>query len=446
MWGDLITSDVLESRAYVYTWVTEYGEESPPSPPVLLTGWSNGIWNVTLWQPNANDLGGHRNIKKVNLYRTVPGEGGATVFFFVEEFPIGTEGFTDDIPNSTVALNDQLASTNWFPPPANLLGMTVMQNGMVAGFTGNEIWFCEPYRPHAWPPGYVLTTDFPIVGMGMTGSSLVVCTAAAPYVVSGMAPSQMNQVKCSTSFPCISRASILGGDRVVTYMSPVGLIQVNGNGVVENSSDRWITRQNWQQLVPQKHTARILLASGYYCMGSVSPDGLDHSVAQQGFTIELGAGQYRLLDLAGARRAPARPAASRQPTRWHRRAERADRSVDRHRDRRGEWRGVLLRLHRSGAHAEDLRLAFARLPAERQAQLRGDEGLLHGAAEHAGTERGAAGGRRRQPAVGHAPGGPLGFIKTYCGPRRRRLVPSDRLPRDPPVRRGAAHHRRFQGR
>jgi len=74
---------------------------------------------------------------------------------------------------------------------------------------------------------------------------------------------------------------------VVTYMSPVGLIQVNGNGVVENSSDRWITRQNWQQLVPQKHTRAILLASGYYCMGSVSPDGLDHSVAQQGFTIEL---------------------------------------------------------------------------------------------------------------------------------------------------------------
>jgi hypothetical protein len=31
---------VLEARAYVYTWVTEYGEEGPPSPAATNTGWS----------------------------------------------------------------------------------------------------------------------------------------------------------------------------------------------------------------------------------------------------------------------------------------------------------------------------------------------------------------------------------------------------------------------
>jgi hypothetical protein len=287
MWADLITSDVLESRAYVYTWVTEYGEEGPPSPPVLLTGWSNGVWTVGLWQPPANDLGVHRNLKKLNLYRTVPGVGGATAFFFVKEFIIGTESFTDDITNDVVALNDVLASTNWFPPPANLLGMIVLQNGMVAGFTGNEIWFCEPYHPHAWPPGYVLTTDFPIVGLGLTGSSLVVCTAAAPYVINGTSPNQLVQTKCAATHPCLSRASILGGDNHVAYMSPNGLIMVSGNGQANNTTDLWITRQRWQQLVPQKHTRAVLLASCYYCLGSTSPDGTDNSVAQQGFTIEL---------------------------------------------------------------------------------------------------------------------------------------------------------------
>lgn len=287
MWADLITADILETRAYVYTWVTEYGEESPPSPPTLLTGWSNGAWQVGLWQPNANDLGVYRNIKHLNLYRTVPGEGGTTVFFFVKEFAVGTLDFSDDITNDIVALNDQLQSTNWFPPPENLQGLTVMQNGMVAGFIGNEIWFCEPYHPHAWPPGYVLTVDFPVVGLGLTGSSLVVCTAAMPYVINGMAPNQMNQMKCSVSHPCLSRASILGGDSVVTYMSPNGLVQVTGNGNVTNTSEKWITREKWQQLVPQKNTRAILLESCYYCLGSVSPNGLDTSVAQQGFTIEL---------------------------------------------------------------------------------------------------------------------------------------------------------------
>jgi hypothetical protein len=287
MWADLLTSDVLESRAYVYTWVTDYGEEGPPSPPTLLTGWSNGTWTVGLWQPPANDMGVHRNIKKLNIYRTVPGVGGATAFFFVKEFGVGTAEFVDDITNDVVALNDVMASTNWFPPPANLLGMTVMQNGMIAGFTGNEIWFCEPYHPHAWPPGYVLTVDFPVVGLGLTGSSLVVCTAAAPYVISGMAPAQLNQIKCPVSHPCLSRASILGGDNHVAYMSPNGLIMVNGNGTASNTTDLWITRQRWQHLVPQKHTRAIYLSSCYYCLGTTSPDGTDNSVAQQGFTIEL---------------------------------------------------------------------------------------------------------------------------------------------------------------
>jgi hypothetical protein len=287
MWADLITSDVLESRGYVYTWVSEYGEEGPPSPPTVVTGWSNGVWTIDLWQPPANDLGIYRNLKKLNLYRTVPDRGGGAAFFFVEEFIIGTATYVDTIPNDTVALNDVLASTNWFPPPANLLGLTVMQNGMVAAFTGNEVWFCEPYRPHAWPPGYVLTVDFPIVGLGMTGSTLVVCTAAAPYVINGMSPSQLNQVKCVVSHPCLSRASILGGDNHVAYMSPNGLIMVDGNGQVNNTTDLWITRQRWQQLVPQKHTRAILLASCYYCLGTISPDGLDRSEAYRGFTIEL---------------------------------------------------------------------------------------------------------------------------------------------------------------
>lgn len=287
MWADLITSDVLESRAYVYTWVTSYNEEGPPSPAELLTGWSNGTWTVGLWQPPPNETGILRNITKLNLYRTVPGEGGATVFFFVKQFDVGTESYTDVIPNSTVALNDQLASTNWFPPPANLLGLTVLQNGMIAGFIGNEVWFCEPYRPHAWPPAYVLTVDFPIVGLGRTGATLVVCTAASPYVINGVTPTQLTQTKCAATQPCISRASILGSDQAVFYMSPNGLIQVTGNGVAENTSDRWITRERWQQLVPQKNTRAIMLASSYFCVGTVSPDGTDATQAQRGFTIEL---------------------------------------------------------------------------------------------------------------------------------------------------------------
>lgn len=289
MWGDFITSDVVESRSYVYTWVTEYGEEGPPSPPTLLDGWSNGTWTIGLWQPPPNDLGILRNVKKIRIYRTVTGQGGTTVFFFVDEVEVGTTGFIDTKPDSEVALNDQMQSTNWFPPPANLQGFTVMQNGMVAGFVGNSVWFCEPYHPHAWPPGYVMTVDFPIVGLGTTNGALVVCTSAMPYVLSGNSPAGMSQTKCSVSDPCLSRASILSGDAAVTYMSPNGLIQITATGGATNTTDLWFTREKWRELTPQQFTRAIFLASSYYCLGSVSPDGLDTSEAQRGFTIELAA-------------------------------------------------------------------------------------------------------------------------------------------------------------
>lgn len=290
VWGDFLTSDIIEARAYAYTWVSAYGEEGPPSPPTLLNGWSNGTWTLGLWAPPPDDLGVLRNLQSINVYRTVPGQGGATVFFFVATMPIGTATFVDNIPDSTVALNNQLASTNWFPPPANLQGLTVMQNGMVAGFIGNEIWFCEPYRPHAWPPGYVLTVDYTIIGLGFTNGSLVVCTASHPFVITGNTPSQLSQMKCAQPNPCLSRASILNGDGAVSYMSPNGLIQVTAAGAATNTTDLWFTREKWQQLTPQKYTRAIFLASCYYCMGSVSPPSVsisDNSVAQTGFTIEL---------------------------------------------------------------------------------------------------------------------------------------------------------------
>lgn len=48
-------STPTESRAYVQTFVTQYGEESGPSPALLATGFANGSWNLSnLPAPPAN--------------------------------------------------------------------------------------------------------------------------------------------------------------------------------------------------------------------------------------------------------------------------------------------------------------------------------------------------------------------------------------------------------
>lgn len=55
-------SGTLESRSYVYTYVTQFGEESPPSPPSTLTdGYPNGTWSLSGMQtapPNTGTVTG----------------------------------------------------------------------------------------------------------------------------------------------------------------------------------------------------------------------------------------------------------------------------------------------------------------------------------------------------------------------------------------------------
>ena len=305
MFADLTTKNSYEARSYVYTYVSAYGEESPPSPYTLVNGWSNGTWSVGVFSPPTGDLGTTRNLAVIRIYRTVTGTSGSTVYFFVADISLGSSDpdainfvatdvpaclppaatYVDTQTDAVVALNLQMPSTNYFPPPDNLQGIVVLPNGMYVGWVDNQLWFSEPYYPHAWPPGTVYTTDFPIVGVGITAGSLVACTQANSWVFTGTTPTQMSQVKTAPPEPCTSRGSILSTDIGVFYISPNGLIQVTSGGTSSNATQLWITRERWAQLVPQKYTRTIPLASTYFCYGSAQNG--DTSVAQQGFNVEL---------------------------------------------------------------------------------------------------------------------------------------------------------------
>lgn len=307
MWATMTTAAVLEARAYVYTWVTAYDEESAPSPPTLVNGWNNGVWDIQIEAPPLDDQGILRNVTTIRVYRTVASQTGTATFYWLCDYNIagnsisditdaegilpgtvivsGNAELQDTLGDDVIANNIQLPSTTWFPPPPGLEGLSQLPNGILAGFKGNEIWFCEPYRPHAWPPGYVITTAFPIVGLGVVMQALVVCTSSNPYVVNGVHPSGMALVKVELPEPCTSRGSIVSGDRSVFYTSPNGLIGVSQDGQGSNYTQTWITREKWQQLTPQKNVHAILLVNSYFAFGIAIGD--DTSVAKQGFTVEL---------------------------------------------------------------------------------------------------------------------------------------------------------------
>lgn len=291
MWGTLQTGSVLAARAYAYTWVTGYDEEGPPSPATLVNGWSNGTWTIGLFTPPADEMGVTRNITKKRLYRTISSQTGLTTYFLVAELPVAQDTYVDIIEDDVVALANQLESLLWFPPPEGLLGITAMPNGMVVGFKGNELWFAEQYRPHAWPPGYVLTTEFPIIGIGVIGQAVVACTGGVPYIATGASPNAMTLTRTKTPEPCNSRGSVVSVADGVLYTSPNGLIKVSQMGQVANTTELWITREKWRTLTPSKSTHAVQMASSYFAFGTVEiVNGSDDtSLAQQGYTIEINA-------------------------------------------------------------------------------------------------------------------------------------------------------------
>ncbi|MGL4558334.1 MAG: hypothetical protein ACRCV5_12575, partial [Afipia sp.] len=151
-----------QTRVYVYTFVSAFGEEGPPSPPTQEIG-DEGTWTISGMSTTVPDSA-NRNVTRKRIYRTVPGEDSA-VFFFVAEVAVGDTSYVDTDDDFTVSQNNVLESTGFIEPPTDLEGFVVMPNGYLVGWKGRRLVFSEPYRPHAWPAEYELSTEFPIVGL-----------------------------------------------------------------------------------------------------------------------------------------------------------------------------------------------------------------------------------------------------------------------------------------
>lgn len=245
-----------ETRAYVYTYVSEYGEEGPPSPPVIVTGNTAGTWEIETATTVPDS--GNRNVTKKNIYRTVPGNA-STSFFLVNPEPLALSTFPyeDTETNEDVASRNLLASTNFVEPPTNLEGFVVMPNGYLVGWVGKRLVFSEPYRPHAWPAEYELATEFPIVGLGVVGATLVVCTESQPYFGQGVTPESFTMQKLDAIVPCLSRRSIVSTTAGVVYASVDGLALANSAGVNVVTKDLF-TKKEWRALSPETIFAAAL--------------------------------------------------------------------------------------------------------------------------------------------------------------------------------------------
>lgn len=244
-----------ETRAYVYTFVTEFGEESQPSPPTIATGADTGTWELsdiqnTISNPSQRAIDDGTNFpnSKVKIYRTVPGFASSS-FFFVDEIPFTQTTYSDNETNEDVASNSLLESTSFAEPPNDLEGFVVMPNGYLIGWVGTRLVFSEPYRPHAWPVSYELGTEFPIVAIGIFGSTAVIGTESQPYYGQGVNPASFTHRKVDEVIPCLSRRGLVSTRAGVYYPSTDGLVMATGSGIQVITRDI-LTKEEWAVFRP----------------------------------------------------------------------------------------------------------------------------------------------------------------------------------------------------
>lgn len=252
------------TRAYLVTYISEYGEESAPGPSFEAAGHTDQDWFVNpIPQPGTPTT--RAAYQTIRLYRTVTGLTGVTSFYKVVDLAVGTTFYMDRLTDAEVTGNTLLETETWGIPPESFQGLVSMANGIFVSWNDNNLFFSENYRPHAWPAQFMITVDHPIVGLGVFGSSCVVCTTGNPFVVSGIKANSMSLTKVDVPMPCLSRRSIVSTIDGVFYSSEAGLayISTSGTGVV--TADL-ITREQWQTLYgPATHKA--IMVAGQYVAG-----------------------------------------------------------------------------------------------------------------------------------------------------------------------------------
>lgn len=235
---------IPETRVYTCTFVSDWDEESSPGLPSVEVSVAHGqSVNLTLIPsyPSGDYLW-----KSVRIYRSVTGSTD-TSYYRVGETLTPTAGFSDAVEPDD--LGEELPTLTFLPPPAGLTGLIAMPGGVMAGFVGKDVYFCEPFKPYAYPIAYVMTVDSDIVGLAVFDTTLLVLTKSAPYLISGSEPANYSMIRAELPQACVSKRSIadVGGGAV--FASPDGLFLLGG-GVTRNLTEQLFSRTEWQALNP----------------------------------------------------------------------------------------------------------------------------------------------------------------------------------------------------
>lgn len=275
----------IESRSYVYCYVRQWSDGT------IDVGKSSGplknssdrsrytvdvrpgqVVDLSIVDPIAHANGIGAGINKIYIYRSEVTSAGQALYSYVDQFDINPNRVTnnpaavwiadgtyykysDSKPNTS--LGEACPSIYWDPPVGGLKGLVSLQNGLFAAYKDSTVYVSDWNAPHAWPYEHTVTIDYPIVGLGSFGNTIVVCTEAAPVLITVTDPTKPTTRAIQENCPCVSAGSIVSTRNGVIFASTNGLVLINSASPTF-ITEKIITQDEWLPLHPESLQAAFL--------------------------------------------------------------------------------------------------------------------------------------------------------------------------------------------
>ena len=275
----------IESRSYVYCYVRQWsdgtidvGKSSGPlknnsdKSRYTVDVRPGQVVDMSIVDPIAHANGIGAGINKIYIYRSEVTSAGQALYSYVDQFDVNTNRVTnnpaavwvangsyykysDSKPNTS--LGEACPSIYWDAPVTGLKGLVSLQNGLFAAYKDSTIYVSDWNAPHAWPYEHTVTIDYPIVGLGSFGNTIVVCTEAAPVLITVTDPTKPTTRAIQENCPCVSAGSIVSTRNGVIFASTNGLVLINSASPTF-ITEKIITQDEWLPLHPESLQAAFL--------------------------------------------------------------------------------------------------------------------------------------------------------------------------------------------
>lgn len=267
----------IEARSYIVCYVRQWpdgtidvGKSSEP----YTTSWDAAARRTIDVRPgqtvkisvnNISDTDiAKTGVNKVYIYRSEVTSSGQALYSYVDQFDINPSHVTNN-PNATwntggwydyldkkanTQLGEACPSLYWDAPVDGLKGLVSLQNGLFAAYKDSTVYVSDWNAPHAWPYEHTVTIDYPIVGLGSFGNTIVVCTEAAPVLIVVQDPTNPTTKAIQENCPCVSADSIVNTRNGVIFASQNGLVLINSTSPTF-ITEKLLTQDEWLPLHPE---------------------------------------------------------------------------------------------------------------------------------------------------------------------------------------------------